>query len=71
MGLGLGFVIDFASGLGFTLGALLAWFWQKRNAAQAERYTVPVGSGFVAGQALVEALITIVLAAIGLFALRA
>ena len=25
MGLGLGFVIDFASGLGFTLGAVIAW----------------------------------------------
>ena len=71
MGLGLGFVIDFASGFGFTLGALVAWAWKRANAAQAETYTVPVGSGFVAGQALVEALITIVLAAIGLMALRA
>jgi OPT family oligopeptide transporter len=63
MGLGLGFVIDFASGLGFTLGALLAWIWKKKNAAQAEAYTVAVGSGFVAGQALLEAVITIIIAA--------
>lgn len=70
MGLGLGFVIDFASGLGFTLGALVAWYWKKRNAAQAEAYTVSVGSGFVAGQALVEALITIIIAAIGFMALK-
>ena len=37
---------------------------------QAEGYTVSVGSGFVAGQALLEALITIVLAAIGFMALK-
>jgi len=70
MGLGLGFVIDFASGLGFTLGAVVAWVWKRVNARQAEAYTVSTGSGFVAGQALVEALITIVLAAVGLMALR-
>jgi putative OPT family oligopeptide transporter len=63
MGLGLGFVIDFASGLGFTVGALIAWVWKQRNAAQAENYTVPVASGFVAGQALMEALIIIFVAA--------
>ena len=69
MGLGLGFVIDFASGLGFTLGAVVAWVWKRVNARQAEAYTVSTGSGFVAGQALVEALVTIVLAAVGLMAL--
>jgi OPT family oligopeptide transporter len=66
MGLGLGFVIDFASGLGFTIGAFIAWVWKKRNAAQADAYTVPVGSGFVAGQALMEAVIIITVAALTL-----
>ena len=64
MGLGLGFVIDFASGLGFTTGAVLAWLWKMKNEAQAESYTVPVASGFVAGQALMEAIIIIVIAAL-------
>ena len=70
MGLGLGFVIDFASGLGFTMGALLAYLWKKKNATQADAYTVGVGSGFVAGQALVEALITIIIAGIGFLMLK-
>lgn len=64
MGLGLGFVIDFGSGLGFATGAVIAWVWKQRNAAQAEGYTVPVASGFVAGQALMEALIIITIAAL-------
>jgi uncharacterized oligopeptide transporter (OPT) family protein len=63
MGLGLGFVIDFAAGLGFTTGAILAWLWKKRDAAQAERYTISVGSGFVAGQAMMEAIVIIIIAA--------
>lgn len=64
MGLGLGFVIDFAAGLGFTVGALLAWFWKKTKPAQADKYTIPVGSGFVAGQAMMEALLIIYVAAV-------
>ena len=64
-GLGIGFVIDFASGFGFMIGALIAWAWRKQNAKQAEGYTVPTGSGFVAGQGLVEALIIIAIAAVG------
>lgn len=63
VGLGIGFVIDFASGFGFALGAVIAWLWKKRNAAQADTYTVSIGSGFVAGQGLVEALIIIGIAA--------
>ena len=63
MGLGLGFVIDLAAGLGFTVGALLAWAWKKRDAARAEQFTIPVGSGFVAGQAMTEAIIMIAVAA--------
>jgi uncharacterized oligopeptide transporter (OPT) family protein len=66
MGLGLGFVIDFASGLGFTTGAVIAYLWKRKNAEQADAYTVSVGSGFVAGQALMEALIIITVAALTL-----
>ena len=70
MGLALGFVVDFASALGFAVGAVVAFVWRKLNAKQAGAYTIPVGSGFVAGQALLEALITIVLAAIGFATLK-
>ena len=70
MGLALGFVVDFASALGFAVGAVVAYAWKRFKSQQAEAYTIPVGSGFVAGQALFEALITIVIAAIGFASMK-
>lgn len=52
-GLGLAWVIFFPDSQAFFIGALLALAWSKWSAAKAERYTVPVASGVIAGESLV------------------
>jgi uncharacterized oligopeptide transporter (OPT) family protein len=52
MGLGLALVIPAWNSISMFLGALMAWMWWKKNAEQAERYTVAVSSGIIAGESL-------------------
>ncbi|MFN6017205.1 MAG: OPT/YSL family transporter, partial [Verrucomicrobiota bacterium] len=65
MGLGLGMIVDFSNSLGFAIGALLAWVWQRRSASSAADYKVPLASGLVAGESLFAAIIAILCAAAG------
>ncbi|HVP06832.1 MAG TPA: OPT family oligopeptide transporter [Candidatus Acidoferrum sp.] len=51
-GVGLAWVFQWYYGLLFFIGAVVAWAWQKRNAAQSEEFLFPVASGVVAGGAL-------------------
>lgn len=51
-GIGLAFVIYFPDSMAFLVGAVLAWLWQKRNAADAETYVVPISSGIIAGESI-------------------
>lgn len=62
-GLGLSFVIFFPDSMAFLIGAVLAWAWAKWKPAAAERYTVPVSSGIIAG----ESLMGIAIALLGAF----
>jgi OPT family oligopeptide transporter len=57
-GLGLAFTVPCWSSLNMGIGAILAWAWSKRNAVQAEQYTVPLSSGFIAGESLMGVFIT-------------
>lgn len=66
MGLGLGMVVDFSNSLGFVIGALIAWYWTRRNRPQADMFNIPLASGFVAGESLVAAILTIICAIAGL-----
>lgn len=66
MGLGLGMIVDFSNSLGFAVGALLAWFWQRRSVSSAADYKVPLASGLVAGESLFAAVIAILCAAAGM-----
>jgi uncharacterized oligopeptide transporter (OPT) family protein len=66
MGLGLGMIVDFSNSLGFAIGALLAWAWQRRSASSAADYKVPLASGLVAGESLFAAIIAILCAAAGM-----
>jgi len=66
MGLGLGMVVDFSNSLGFVIGAAIAWYWTHRNRPQAEMFNIPLASGFVAGESLVAAILTILCALAGL-----
>ena len=62
-GIGLACVINFSDSIAFLIGALLAWVYQKRNAAGAELYVVPISSGIIAG----ESIMGIVIALAGAF----
>jgi uncharacterized oligopeptide transporter (OPT) family protein len=59
MGLGLAWVIPFQNSLSFAIGAVLVWVWAKVSAKNESNYSVPVASGFVAGESLVAAFIAI------------
>jgi uncharacterized oligopeptide transporter (OPT) family protein len=39
------------------IGGLIAWFWAHRNQSHADRYTIPVASGVIAGESLVGVLV--------------
>jgi len=51
-GLGLALVIPAWNSMSMFIGAVLAWLWFKKNEEQAERYTVAVSSGLIAGESL-------------------
>jgi len=70
MGLGLGWVIPFQNSLSFALGAFIAFLWTKLNSRNAETYTIPVASGFVAGESLVSAVIAILCTVVSLLAAK-
>jgi uncharacterized oligopeptide transporter (OPT) family protein len=70
MGLGLAWVIPFQNSLSFALGATLVWVWSRYNAKSEGAYSVPIASGFVAGESLVAAFIAIATTVIGFLAAR-
>jgi uncharacterized oligopeptide transporter (OPT) family protein len=49
---GLAWVFHWYYGVLFFLGAVIAWFFQKKSSANAEEFTYPVASGIMAGGAL-------------------
>jgi len=51
-GFGLAWIFQWYYGVLFFIGAVIAWFYQKRWPAKAEEYTYPVASGVLAGGAL-------------------
>jgi uncharacterized oligopeptide transporter (OPT) family protein len=59
-GIGLGLVIPFQYPLSFFLGAVIAWGWNRRRPEQAERYTIPIASGVIAGESLVGVLVAVI-----------
>lgn len=59
MGLGLAWVIPFQNSLSFAIGAVLVWVWAKVSSKNESNYSVPIASGFVAGESLVAAFIAI------------
>ncbi len=60
MGLGLAWVIPFSSALGFAVGAMIGWTWELLHRRSADRYSVALASGFIAGESLVKALIAMI-----------
>jgi uncharacterized oligopeptide transporter (OPT) family protein len=64
-GLGLGLLFPFFTSLSFALGAIAAWVFRRANERQAERFTVPIASGLIAG----ESIVGVVVAALNNFVL--
>ena len=56
-GLGLAFTINGFNSISFFIGSLLALWFKKVRPTLAEKYTVPVASGIIAGESLMGALI--------------
>ncbi len=57
MGLGLSWIIPFSSALGFAIGAVLGWLWEKLHRLSAEQYAVAIASGCIAGESLTKAIV--------------
>lgn len=58
-GLGLAFVIPAWNSFSMFLGAVIAWVVARRRQETAETYTIPVASGFIAGESLMGVLIAV------------
>jgi uncharacterized oligopeptide transporter (OPT) family protein len=60
-GLGIAMVIPGSNAIAMFLGALLAWLFQRRAPALAQRYVVPVSSGLIAGESLMGVVIALLI----------
>ncbi len=56
-GLGLGLLLPFYNPLAMFLGALVAWSLEKISKQTAERYTIAVASGLIAGESIVGVIV--------------
>jgi OPT family oligopeptide transporter len=70
MGLGLAWVIPFQNSLSFAIGAVIVWAWSKINSKSESDFSIPIASGFVAGESLVAAFIAIGATLIGFLAVQ-
>jgi OPT family oligopeptide transporter len=59
MGVGLALVIPWFNSFSMFVGALMVFLWEKRNADKAERYTVAISSGIIAGESLMGVLVVL------------
>jgi uncharacterized oligopeptide transporter (OPT) family protein len=64
-GVGIGMLVPFAVIVVMFLGGVIDRLWRRRNAVTHERYSVPLASGLIAGEAIVAVVIPL-LVAIGL-----
>ncbi len=62
-GMGISMVIPGSNSIAMFLGALAAWILRKRRPAVADRYVVPVASGFIAGESLMGVAVALLLVA--------
>jgi len=58
-GVGLGFTLPFYYPLAMFLGALIAWIAHALSKERAERYTVPISSGLIAGESIIGVIVAI------------
>jgi OPT family oligopeptide transporter len=66
MGLGLSWVIPFSSAIGFLVGAVIGWIWERTHRKSSDDYSIPLASGLIAGESLIKAIIAMTATIIGL-----
>jgi OPT family oligopeptide transporter len=66
MGLGLSWVVPFASAFSFAIGAVISFIWSRVHKKSESVFNVPIASGLIAGESLMKALIAMTATAIGL-----
>jgi uncharacterized oligopeptide transporter (OPT) family protein len=69
-GIGIGILVPFAVIFTMLLGAIAGRIWEKKHAASAAAYAVPLASGFIAGEALVAVFVPLLDKLIHLTGLR-
>ena len=67
-GVGIGMLVPASAVSMMFVGALADWFWRRSSPASNEKYSIPVASGFIAGEALVAVAIPL-LVVVGLLKL--
>jgi putative OPT family oligopeptide transporter len=58
-GVGIGMLIPASAVTTIFIGGLIEWIWRRTNRISADRYAIPVASGFIAGDALVAVILPI------------
>ncbi|HVP37794.1 MAG TPA: OPT/YSL family transporter [Candidatus Saccharimonadales bacterium] len=61
-GLGIGMLVPAGAVATMFLGGVVEWTWRKLHPDSAEKYVIPVASGFIAGEALVAVILPILIA---------
>ena len=64
-GIGIGILVPFSVVFTMFLGGIIGWIWEKQDKKSADIFMVPLGSGFIAGEALVAVVLAIYFAAVG------
>jgi len=64
-GIGIGILVPFSVVFTMFLGGIVGYIWEKKDKKSADIFMVPLGSGFIAGEALVAVVVAIYFAAKG------
>jgi uncharacterized oligopeptide transporter (OPT) family protein len=64
-GIGIGILVSFLVVFTMFIGGVIGWLWEKLDKKSAEVYMIPLGSGFIAGEALVAVIAAIYFGATG------
>jgi putative OPT family oligopeptide transporter len=63
-GLGIGMMVPGSIVLTMVVGGFLGWVWEKRSPKTSARLSIPLASGFIAGEAIVAVVLAIIVFAL-------
>jgi uncharacterized oligopeptide transporter (OPT) family protein len=58
-GIGIGILVPFSVIATMFIGGVVGWIWERVNKTSADLYMIPLGSGFIAGEAIVAVIAAI------------